>query len=68
MKKTGASLMLTGSIIWLITVMYVLIKALSSGGGGDDMPSEAVLLLIAMIIIPICFLMASIFFLVDNEK
>tara|TARA_B100001250_G_C19434784_1_gene629093 strand:- start:136 stop:339 length:204 start_codon:yes stop_codon:yes gene_type:complete len=67
MRKTAATFMLIASIVWLITVMWGLIRGLSSGGGGD-MPAEAILFLIAMIIIPICFLMASIFFLVDDER
>jgi len=67
MRKTAATFMLIGSIVWLITIMWMLIEGLTSGPGGD-MPVEMVLFIIAMIVIPVCFLMASIFFLVDDEQ
>jgi len=67
MKKTAGSFMLIGSIVWLITIMWILIEGLTSGPGGD-IPLQMVLFFIAMIVIPVCFLMASVFFLLDDEK
>ncbi len=70
MKKTAASFMLTGSLIWLIGTIWGLIEIFNGFFNGFDleyMPANVVLLIITLIIIPTCFLLASIFFLFDNN-